>query len=163
MGSFKFFVQAFVLSGLVAGFAGARDDEVKVPLDKVPKAVMDCVKAKFPGAELKSASKETENGKTSYEVTLSFKKANHDVSVTPEGKITGIEKTIAGADLPKPVTDTLKGKYPQATVRSAEQISNADDKITAYEVQLVLADKKRLEVSLDPHGKVLNEEKKDKE
>ncbi len=163
MRSFKLFVAAFVLTGSVACFAGARDDEVKVPLDQVPKAVIDSVKAKFPTAELKGASKETENGKTSYEVTLSFKKANHDVTVTPEGKITGIEKAIAGADLPKSVTATLKSKYPQATVKAAEQISDADDKITAYEVQLVLADKMRLEVKLDPDGKVLNEEKKDKD
>jgi uncharacterized membrane protein YkoI len=161
--SFKLFIAAFVLTGLVPCFAGARDDEVKVPLDQVPKAVLDSVKAKFPTAELKGASKETENGRTSYEVTLSFKQANHDVIVTPEGKITAVEKAIAGADLPKSVTDTLKNKYPRATVKAAEQISNGDDKITAYEVQLVLADKKRLEVKLDPNGKVLNEEKKDKD
>ena len=124
---------------------------------------MNAVKAKFPTAELKGASKETENGKTSYEVTFSLKNANHDVILTSEGKITAIEKVIKAEDLPRAVADTLKTKYGQATIKAAEQISDADDKITAYEVQIVKADKKELEVKLDPEGKVLNEEKKGKD
>ena len=83
--------------------------------------------------------------------------------LTPEGKITAIEKVIKAEDLPRAVADTLKTKYGQATIKAAEQISDADDKITAYEVQIVKADKKELEVKLDPEGKVLNEEKKGKD
>jgi hypothetical protein len=163
MRSSHVFIAAAVIAGSLISSVCARDDEEKVPLDKVPKAVMDSVKAKFPDAELKGASKETDKGKTSYEVALKFKNANHDVLVTPEGKITAIEKLIAATELPMPVQETLKIKYPQATIKSAEQISDGDDKITAFEVQLVLADKKGLEVKLDPAGKVLEEEKKEEE
>ena len=163
MRSRNVFVAAVIVAGSIFNSAWARDDEEKVPLDKVPKAVMDSVKAKFPEAELKGASKETEKGKTSYEISLKFKNANHDVLVTPEGKITAIEKLIAATDLPAPVQETLKSKYAQATIKSAEQISDGDDKITAFEVQLVLADKKGLEVKFDPTGKVLEEEKKEEE
>jgi hypothetical protein len=163
MRSRNVFVAAVIFAGSIFNSAWARDDEVKVPLDKVPKAVMDSVKAKFPSAELTGASKETEKGKTSYEVSLKFKNAHHDVLVTPEGKITAIEKIISATDLPMPVQETLKSKYPQATIKSAEQISDGDDKITAFEVQLVLADKKGLEVKFDPAGKVMEEEKKEEE
>ena len=45
-------------------------DEEKVPLDKLPKAVVEAVKEKFPKAELVSASKEDENGKTVFEVSI---------------------------------------------------------------------------------------------
>jgi Putative beta-lactamase-inhibitor-like, PepSY-like len=163
MRSFSRILFALLLLVSFVSPVSARDDEEKVPLDKLPKAVLDGVKAKFPAAELKGASKETENGKTSYEVSLQFNKANHDVILTPEGKITAIEKVIPETDLPKVVAETLKAKYPQATVKTAEQISDADDKIAAYEVLLVLADKKGLEVKFDPNGKVLNEEKKGKD
>jgi uncharacterized membrane protein YkoI len=146
---------------LVAG-AGARVDEEKVPLDKVPKAVLDGVKAKFPKAELKGAAKETEDGKTVYEVSFQYKGANYDVILTPEGKITLIEKEIAAKDLPKAVAKALADKYPKATIKLAEELSDGDDKVTAYEVLLV-TDKKELEIKLDPKGKVLNEEGKGKE
>ncbi len=44
------------LVGLTAAWADEGKEE-KVPLDKLPKAVTDAVKAKFEGAELVSASK----------------------------------------------------------------------------------------------------------
>jgi uncharacterized membrane protein YkoI len=152
-----------ILAGFIVSSAWARVDEQKVPLDKLPKACMDSVKAKFPAAELKGAAKETENGKTSYEVSLTFKNANIDVILTPEGKITAIERVIAASDLPMPVAQTVKSKYPQSTIKLAEELSDADDKINAYEVILVLADKKEVEVKIDPSGKILNVEKKEEE
>ena len=39
------------------GTRGARADEEKVPLDKVPKEVMEAVKARFPGAKLHGATR----------------------------------------------------------------------------------------------------------
>src|SRR4051794_32883088 len=56
--------------GLVALALGARADETEIKLDQVPKPVMDSAKAKFPGAKLTGASKETEDGKTVFEVSL---------------------------------------------------------------------------------------------
>src|SRR5438105_1127074 len=46
-------------------------EEEDIPLDKLPKAVVEAVKAKFKGAELVSASEEKDaDGKTTYEVML---------------------------------------------------------------------------------------------
>jgi hypothetical protein len=160
MRSLSVAVGAAILSGLIVTCAWARVDEQKVPLDKVPKEVMETVKAKFPAADLKEAAKETENGKTTYEVSLTHKNAKIDVILTPEGKITLIEKVIAEADLPQAVAQAIKNKYPQATVKLAEEISGGDDKVSAYEVILVMADKKEVEVKLEPSGKITNEEKK---
>ena len=163
MRKFKTLILSGAFLGIVVSCAFALDDEVKVPLDQLPKAVRETVKAKFPDAELKEAAKETEKGKTSYEVSLVDKKAKIDVLLTPEGKITAIEKVIEVADLPKAVGAALKAKYPQGTVQSAEQLSDGDDTITAYEVIVELADKKKLEVKLAPDGKIMNEEKKENE
>ena len=71
---------------------GVRADEEKVPLDKVPKAVIDAVKKRFPKAKLVEAAKETEGGKTEYEVTIKDGDTKIDVTLTPEGKITLIER-----------------------------------------------------------------------
>ena len=48
----------------VAMLSGVWADEEKIPLDKLPKAVVEAVKKRFPKAEMKEASKEIEDGKT---------------------------------------------------------------------------------------------------
>jgi len=79
--------------------------------------------------------------------------------VTPEGRITTIEKEIAAKDLPKVVADALAKKYPGARIKLVEEIRKPD-KIEYYEALIVTAGKDTLEVSFDPSGKFLKEEKK---
>jgi hypothetical protein len=57
-----------VISGVgFAGLcAGVHADEEKVPLDKLPKAVVEAMKKRFPKAEIIEAAKEMEDGKTEY-------------------------------------------------------------------------------------------------
>src|SRR5437660_12809324 len=105
-----------VITGLVVG-RGVRADEEKVPLEKVPKEVMDAVKARFPGAKLHGASTEKEDGKTVYEISLTYKDHHHDVTLQPDGKIVSIEREIAAKDLPKAVAEALAAKYPKATYK----------------------------------------------
>src|SRR6266545_7391671 len=77
--------------------------EQKVPLDKVPRAVMDSVKARFPDAKLIGASSEKDGDKLVYEVELEFKGLHHDVTLEADGKLILIEREIAFKDLPKAV------------------------------------------------------------
>jgi uncharacterized membrane protein YkoI len=152
-------------AGLLALGAAVQADEEKVPLDKVPKAIVAAVKAKFPDAELKGASKEKEDGKTLYEVTISNKGQNIDVELSEDGKLLAIEKEIATKDLPKKVTDALEAKYPKATYKKAEEVikvENGVEKPAYFEVVLVTADKKTFEVEVAADGKIMNEESKDK-
>ena len=139
-------------------------DEEKVPLDKLPKAVLDAVKARYPGAELTGAEKE-EGGKMVYEVALKAKGQKIEVTLTPEGKIVEIERQIAAKDMPKAVTDALQAKYPKATYKVVEEVikgNGKEEKVDYYEVLLVTAGKDKLEVSVAPEGKILKEEKKGK-
>ena len=138
----------------------ARADEDKVPLDKVPPAVLDAVKAKFPGAKLKGATTEKEDGKTVYEIELIYKEHHHDVTLEPEGKIVSIERQIAKKDLPDAVARALEAKYPKATWKILEELMKGDAKVYAYEVLLVTADRQSVEVVLDPQGTITKEEKK---
>jgi uncharacterized membrane protein YkoI len=68
--------------------APSRADEEKVPLDKVPQTVREAAKKRFPKAEMKEASKEVADGKTTYEITFKENGKNIDVTLTPEGTIT---------------------------------------------------------------------------
>ena len=66
---------------------------------------------------------------------------------------------VEGAVTQRAVLDALEAKYPKATIKKAEAISK-EDKLIAYEMLIVTADKKKLEVKFDPAGKFLEEEKK---
>lgn len=147
-----------VLATLVVGLV-TRAAEQKVALDKLPKPVLETVKTRFPDAQLVAGSREEENGKTFYEVTLRDQGHNIDVLLTSEGKIDIIEKTISVKELPKPVTRAIEGKYPRAMIKRIEALIK-DDKVTAYEALLVTPDKKTLEIKFDPQGKLVNEETK---
>lgn len=151
---------AFVV--VAAGAAAWADDdkEEKVALDKLPKAVLKAVKAKFKSAELVSAATEKDNGKLVYEIVIKDKGQNVDVSVTPEGKIVSYERTIDVRDLPRQVKDAIKSKYPRAKMERAEELHKKDK--VSFEVVIATGDKK-MEVVLDREGKILNSPKADEE
>jgi hypothetical protein len=149
---------AVAVTALLGALAQAGGEE-KVPLDKLPKAVVDAVKAKFPDAQLKSAEKEKEDGKIVYEVNIKDGKHTIEVTVTPDGKLVSIEKEIEPKDLPKAVAEALREKYPNAKIKKAEELAKGDGKVTGYEMVIVTTGGQTLEVVFNPQGKFQKEEK----
>jgi uncharacterized membrane protein YkoI len=146
---------------LSTGAVRADEKEEKIDLKDVPKAVLGALKAMYPEAELVSAEKEVENGKTIYEVAIKNKGQKIEASFTPEGQFVEDERTIDVKDLPKAVTDAIDAKYSKATIKHAEEVTKPDN-FLGYEVVIETADKKKFEIELDAKGKILEEESKDK-
>lgn len=144
--------------------AGGRADEEKVPLDKLPKGVVEGVKKRFPKLEMREATKEvTEDKKTVYEVTLTEDKKNIDVTLTSEGVIVLIEKEIDRKVLPKAVAAAIDAKYPDATYKICEEIipvKDGKETLESYEVLLETKEKKLIEVVLSTDGKITKTEEK---
>jgi Putative beta-lactamase-inhibitor-like, PepSY-like len=138
-----------------------RADEEKIPLDKLPAAVVKAIKAKYPKAEMVSAEAGDENGKKQFEVELKNEGHNLEVTISPDGEILVVEKIIPVKDLPKIVSEAVEAKYPKAVIKKVEEISKQDS-VSGYEVQIVTADKKKLEAEFDVKGKFIEEEKADK-
>jgi hypothetical protein len=148
------------VAGLVVLAAAARAAEEKIPPDKLPKEVRAAVDGKFPGAELTSIEKETENGQVVYDIELKHKGRKYEMDIKEDGTILEIEKEIAAKDLPEAVTKALEAKYPKATYEEVmEKVKGKETKPSEYEVVLVTADKKKLEVTLTPDGKIVEESK----
>jgi hypothetical protein len=169
--SLRWFVLALSLT-LSAGMAVRAEDkkkeekkeepkEEKVDLEKVPKAVLEAFKAKFPEAKLTGASKEIEDGKTIYELAFTFKDHKYEMEFEPNGTIIAIDKQLDEKELPPAVAKTLAEKYPKATLKVIEEVTKKD-KIEYYEIELTTADKKDVEVLVDPSGKITKEETKEK-
>lgn len=143
--------------------AVAHGQEEKVALDKVPKPVLEAVKARFKDAKLTGSSKETEDGKLVYEVSIKQRGRNIDVTITPQGETLMVEKEITTKDLPKSAAKALEDKYPKATYKIVEEIIKVEkqkEKLAYYEALLVTAEKKALEVQVTAEGKIVNEEEK---
>jgi hypothetical protein len=144
----------------------AHGREEKVALDAVPAPVMSAVKARFPGASVQGAGRETEKGKLVYEVTLDEKGRNVDVTVTPGGDLLLIESAIDRAEVPAPVVQALTEKYPGAVYRVLESIVEVDkghERLAFYEVELVTADRHTKEVKVKPDGRGMTEEEEEEE
>ena len=150
-----------ILAALGLAVVAARADEEKVPLDKVPKAVLDAFKGKFPAAQIKGATKEEEDGQTVYEIESTLNGLGLDALLTPAGAFVEVEKEVKPADLPAAVSAALKARYPGATVEKAEEVTKKDT--TVYEAHVKTAGGKGVEAVFDRDGKLLKEEEGEKD
>lgn len=142
---------------VMVGTALIRADEEAVPLDKLPKAVAESVRKRFPKIEMKEASKEKDGEKIVYEVTLNKDGKNIDVTLTEAGVITLIEQEISFGDLPKAVAAAFDKSYPKAKyqiVESVTKVVDGKETVEYYEATLRAADNKTWEVEVLPDGKI---------
>jgi hypothetical protein len=140
------------VAGLAVLAAVARADDQ----DKLPRAVADAVKGRFPGASVTGVEKGAENGNVVYDVELRQGGSRYEVGVRWDGVVLVIEKEVAAKDLPAAVAAALGAKYPGAVVTEAVEVSKVKDKresLDHYEVGLVTADGKEREVKVSPDGK----------
>jgi hypothetical protein len=137
-----------------------RAEEGEIPLDRVPKAVMSSAKAKFPGAAIKVASEEAEDGKPVY--SLEMKRQRHNVNVTfkGDGTLVLVETALPKKELPKLVLRAVAHEYPGASLRHAGAVRTGPEvkkKADYYEFYLLSADQRPIHVKVDPDGKVLED------
>ena len=132
----------------------AQDQEQKLKSTQVPAAVTAAASKQYPNAKISHWSKETEDGKTTYEASVVEGSSKRDVVLAEDGTLVAVEEAVAVSALPGPVTSTVQEKYPKAIIAKAEKITK--DGAVQYEVGLRKASKK--EVLLTADGKVIKEE-----
>jgi hypothetical protein len=153
-----------VIMGAVLGLfvlaSGLQADE-KISLDKVPPRIKRALKAKYPKANVVSAAKETEQGKTVYEFKLEDGDKKWEATFTPAGRFVGTEEAIQEGDLPDAVKKALHKKYPEAKALKMDKETTGEGASAkvVYEIVIQMGEKKS-EVQFDPKGKFLGEEGK---
>jgi hypothetical protein len=160
-------MRSMTVAGLLAvlGLAsGTRAQGEKIPLARVPKVVLDSAKARFPGAEIKEASEETEVGKPPV-FALRMKHQRHDMGVTfkADGTVVLVETAVPAKELPRVVLRAVGRKYPGARIRHAESVMKGPElkkKADHYELYLVTAANLPALARVGPDGKVLKPEAK---
>lgn len=154
-------VFAVALAGLLAGSLARADDKK----DEIPKKVMDALKAKFPKAEITKWTKEKEGDKVVYDIEFKQGKQKFEADIFEDGTIHNWEKEIEAKDLPKAVVEAVEKKYPKATLKEVMEIMDVKDNkdvLHGYEIVLETADKKEVEVTVAPDGKILEDSSDEK-
>lgn len=149
---------------LLAPSAARAEDKPK-DLDKIPKAVMDTLKSKFAKAEITKWTKETENGTVVYDIEFTQEGRKCEMDIKEDGTIINIERAIEAKDLPEAVTKAIDKKYANSKLKEIMEIkAGKEEKLEGYEVVLETADKKSVEVTVAPDGKIVEDtgEKKEK-
>jgi hypothetical protein len=135
--------------------AGAQEREVE--LDEVPRAVMEAAKAKFPGASIRAASTEKEEGRTVYELEMTHAKRRMDVTFRPDGTLVVVETAIAQGEAPEAVLRSVRERHPDAKIRLIESVKKGPElkkEADYYELHLKLADGKTAEIEIDGRGRI---------
>jgi hypothetical protein len=132
--------------------------EEPIEPEKLPKPVLKAIKRKFPEAKLLGAARQTEEDLISYEILIKHKGHEMYVRCEPDGKIVEVDREISEKELPKPVTEAVKKKYPKFSITTVGEVTEDDN--VSYDI-LLKHGKKSIRVIFDPKGKLLEEEHAD--
>ena len=152
-------VAAFALV-VFLGTGEVRAQEEAVPQGKIPKAVMDALLDKFPKAKIDKCTKAKEDNDIVYDIEFKQEGRKCEADIKENGTYINYEKAIEAKDLPEAVRDAAEKRYPRATLKEImeeTEVKGKDEKLSAYEMVLVTADKKEVEVRVSPDGKILED------
>lgn len=130
------------------------------PAAALPTPILDAFKKAYPNAVIKNAAKETEGGKTVWEVESTDNGLARDLVYNPDGTVVDIEEEVPPASLPPAVTAALKAKFPKAAITKAEKKTTG--KVLTYEMTITGAGKVT-SAEFTPEGKFVPPSKEEKE
>src|SRR5262245_23868336 len=151
-------IGALALLFVVAGELRAQEEAV--PPDKIPRKVMEALLSKFPNAKIDKCTKAKEGNDIVYDIEFKEKGRKCEADIKENGVYINYEQAIEAKDLPKVVADAIQKKYPKSTMKEIMQeteVNGKEEKLSAYEVIVVTADRRELELRLSPEGKILED------
>ncbi len=153
MARFVWPVGALAMCGLVLDPSNVAADE-KLAKKDVPAPVLSSFEKAYPGATVKGYGKEVEKGKTCFEIESVEGGKTRDLLYLPDGTVVEIEEGVAESELPAAVKGAIASKHPGGRIEKAERTTRGA--AVQYDVRIA-AGKGRIEMSVDPAGKVLSE------
>lgn len=126
----------------------------------VPKAVLDAVTKRFPGAVSRSFEKEKQGFEAEVQVREGAKVRKHSLELNAAGAILGEEEELAFDELPNAVKDAFRAsKFAKAKVDGIERELKGGK--TTYELEVTSTDGKRAELVFTAAGTLAQEKARD--
>jgi len=138
-----------ILVGVGLALATASAAEKAVRMQDLPEAVRKTVQQQTQGAEVKGLSKETEHGKTFYEVETRVNGHGRDVLIDPAGKVVEVEEEVALDSIPAPVRAAIEKTAAGGKIKKVESVTKGGT--VTYEAAVVKAGKTS-EIVVAPDG-----------
>jgi hypothetical protein len=138
---------------LLVGFAFGEEKETKVAMKDLPPAVQTTVAEQSRGARIRGLSKEVEDGKTYYEVSMTLKGHGKDVLIDSEGAVVEVEEQVTLASLPPQVRAAIVKATGKGKILNVESISKGGQ-VEAYEAHIATG-RKRSEIKVGLDGQLL--------
>lgn len=136
----------------------AGEDTIKK--EAVPEAVIKAFEQAYPFAKVTEYKREDRSGVIYYEIECRVGKLKLEMVYTGDGDLYEIEQLIGLKAVPKAVIKSAKKAHPKAKIRKAERLTRGVQ--TLYEIY-IREGKQKLEIVLDPTGKILEPEEKEKD
>ncbi len=130
------------------------EGEARLTMKDLPKLVQATVQKETVGSEIVGLSKETEGGKTLYEVETKVKGRTRDMLIDAKGALTEVEEEVDLASLPAAVQAAVKSSIGKAKLIKLESVFNGAKAHTGY-TALVDNAGKQSEVEMGTDGKPL--------
>ncbi len=149
-----------VALGLSVRAAGPLRPQGQAPAAQIPRAVMETVKARFPRAVIETWTREQERGVVIYDIEFRQDGRKLEADIRQDGSLVNWEEAVAASELPAEVTKAVETKYPRSTIKEAMRITavtNGKETVEGYEVVVETAEKKTVEVTVAPDGRILEE------
>ncbi len=156
----RHFIYSLVLSILMAFVAANAQEKGQADSNQIPKKVMDGLRAKFPNAQIDKWTREEEGDIFVYDIEFKQEEQKFEADIKEDGTIHNWEKAIVAKNLPVAVRKTVEKKYPKAAIVEIMEITavkDGKDLLEGYEIVLKTHDKKDVEVTMAPDGKVLED------
>lgn len=125
--------------------------ETSVKLKDLPEVVQKSIAAQTQGAQIKGISKETEKGRTTYEVETLVNGKSRDLTLDTAGALLSVEEPVAIDAVPAAVKATLDKLSAGGKIKSVESVTKG--KTVSYEAVIVKGLKKS-EVMVGADGAV---------
>jgi len=118
---------------MVAGFTAGALAQTPV---KTTAAIDAAFKKAYPNATIKHVAKETEGGKTVYEVESVDNGRGRNLIYSPDGTVVTIEDEMTEAEFPAAVAAAIVKRYPKATITLREKLTTPKSPVVQYEAEL---------------------------
>jgi hypothetical protein len=121
----------------------SRDTSRDIALAELPSAVASALAERLPGAKLESAETDFEHGVQVYDVVAKTQGGRFEVSLSGDGRVLEVEKSLATSDVPRKLEDWIARTFPGASVVEAVELEHG-----AYELVIETPAHETLEATL---------------
>lgn len=142
----KYIVNSFIAATVLLSTLSA---DTKVKMGDLPPAVQAAVKEQTKTASLVGLSKETENGKTTYEAETTVNGKSRDVTFDKTGAIVSVEQEVDLDSIPAAAKAAIQKKIGTGQLKKVESVT--EGKTVSYEATILKAGKSS-EVGVNADG-----------